>query len=419
MTSNPTFTACINDLPISKQITFSTSPYLTDTGSVYDNAFSIGDMIYYLRNGSRNLDCYNATTSQWVSTTVLQTAFHYTASAYFNNKIYIGGAYNPNNVFSLKNGLYVTINFGSNFTISSDTNLLSTGRRNLLVVTVQDYNVMIWAGGINYSNQGSSQYIGTVEVYNLTNPNAPNGYTATPLSPGRFRMAGTSYGNIAFLGGGQIYSATNTQFTNSIELYDVVLKVFSSFTSSLSRADMNAVTVGNYVLFVGGIYLTNDVMQFTTLVDKYDCINNVWSTDAMSVARSSMATSVSGTKAVFAGGYTALPLFVPSSVIEVFDASVNTWYYLSLSITVPRFSMVSTTILTSSSYQHYFASGYTYNTTTSTSTVIDTLQLSLCNYGYYYTSACFSCPLGKYSLGGGTSTCTDCAVGIKFCFEYY
>ncbi len=98
---------------------------------------------------------------------------------------------------------------------------------------------------------------------------------------------------------------------------------------------------GNKIVFAGGS-VGSQQGCVTTRVDIYDMVASVWSTAQLSVAREGAGVSVLGNKIFFAGGFA--PIAGPpygclltnwsntrSSVVDIYDASANTWSTAQLS----------------------------------------------------------------------------------------
>lgn len=103
-------------------------------------------------------------------------------------------------------------------------------------------------------------------------------------------------------------------------------------TLSEKREGIAVASAGGKILFAGG-YQPGQPWPPTSRVDIYDATTNTWSTAQLSLPRSFLATAVLGSKVFFAGGYAGGS---PSSRVDIYDAVTGTWTTKDLSIARQR-----------------------------------------------------------------------------------
>lgn len=155
----------------------------------------------------------------------------------------------------------------------------------------------------------------------------PMPYPKTDLNVGY--MGSAVMGGNMFLGGGDS-GLTFSPFVpfpaNSVEIYNIAKGSWSTSKLSVARDGLAIGSVGSKVFFAGGVVSG----AASSLVDIYDGSTNTWSTANLSLARFAIGVAAAGTKILFAGGSTYnTGVFnfneVPSNVVDIYDASTNTW----------------------------------------------------------------------------------------------
>jgi hypothetical protein len=154
------------------------------------------------------------------------------------------------------------------------------------------------------------------------------------LSIARAGIASASAGNkILFAGGFTTCGTVGSPICNwfsRVDIYDMSTHVWSTAELSQARIDMGVAVLGNKIFFAGG-YISSD--NHTSRVDIYDAGSNTWSIAELSEARINPAGVSLGNKIYFGGG---CPLDgglaeTPSSRVDVYDATTNTWSTAELS----------------------------------------------------------------------------------------
>jgi hypothetical protein len=98
-------------------------------------------------------------------------------------------------------------------------------------------------------------------------------------------------------------------------------------------------SAGNKILFAGGHNSLQTIPS--SVVDIYDISTQTWSTTQLSIARYGIAAIAAGNKVYFAGGR-SLSLDSPSSRIDIYDVVSNTWSIAQLS--EPRLNTSTATV---------------------------------------------------------------------------
>jgi hypothetical protein len=154
------------------------------------------------------------------------------------------------------------------------------------------------------------------------------------LSIARAGIASATAGNkILFAGGFTTCGTVGSPICNwysRVDIYDMNTQTWSTAELSEARTDMGVASLGNRIFFAGG-YTSGDAA--TNRVDIYNATTNTWSTAELSEARVSPAAASAGNKIFFGGG---CPLDgglceTPSSRVDVYDATTNTWSATELS----------------------------------------------------------------------------------------
>jgi hypothetical protein len=190
------------------------------------------------------------------------------------------------------------------------------------------------------------------------------------LSEPRVPAVGTAGNKLVYAGGWngvycQIYYYKSS---SAVDIYDRTSQTWTTARLSKSRGDIAVATVGNKIFFAGGVnwdnYQSEQWDGSCDEVDIYDASNNAWSVAHLSKARESIAAVVIGNKVIFAGGTyftkrpsVPIPVGNASDVVDIYDASTDSWSVAKLS--VPRTYISAVTIGT----DVYFAGGSGYGNT--------------------------------------------------------
>jgi hypothetical protein len=160
----------------------------------------------------------------------------------------------------------------------------------------------------------------------ITNPNAAV-TTVTDLTPGTYQfklLVTDNQGATA-----QDTLLVTTSNTNRSTVFAQLIPVGNL---SVKRQVGAVVTSGNKIFFAGGTTPpTSPGLHPSSRVDIYDVTTNTWSTAELSQARLGLAAVAAGNKVYFAGG-TGLSgsRAAQSSRIDVYDLSADTWSTLEL-----------------------------------------------------------------------------------------
>ena len=98
---------------------------------------------------------------------------------------------------------------------------------------------------------------------------------------------------------------------------------------SKPRSSVSMATVGNKILIAGGVESNGMSNGPSSRVDIFDWSTNTWNTAELSKARYQMATAVLGNKVFFAGGLDGSPSSI--STVDIYDAATNSWSVAQLS----------------------------------------------------------------------------------------
>ncbi len=101
-------------------------------------------------------------------------------------------------------------------------------------------------------------------------------------------------------------------------------------TLSLPRFEMSVATAGNKILFAGGFIVSGGSSVPSSRVDFYDISTNSWSIGELSIPRYSIAAIGAGNKVFFGGGEIGDGTW-PVDSVDVYDISTNTWSVKHLS----------------------------------------------------------------------------------------
>lgn len=185
------------------------------------------------------------------------------------------------------------------------------------------------------------------------------------LSEPRIPAVGAAGNKIVFAGGWngvfcQIYYYKSSAV---VDVYDKISRVWTTAQLSNERGDISVATLGNKIFFAGGVNWENyQSPQWSgnyDNVDIYDVATNTWSVAHLSKARQGICATVVGSKVIFAGGtyFTKIsafnnPVSNVSDVVDIYDATTNSWSVAKLSVARTGISAVVT------GNNVYFAGGY-------------------------------------------------------------
>lgn len=153
------------------------------------------------------------------------------------------------------------------------------------------------------------------------------------LSQTRTEIAVAAAGNKILFAGGMLSPENKSPSTSRVDIYDISTNTWSTAELSKGRFEIGVATLGNKIFFGGGgMQESNGSGEWlyngagSSVVDIYDASANTWSVTQLSKARSPVGASA-GNKVVFAGGDNSYP----SAAIDIYDAGNNSWSTSSLS----------------------------------------------------------------------------------------
>jgi hypothetical protein len=184
------------------------------------------------------------------------------------------------------------------------TAALSEARYNLAATSAN--GKVLFAGGAIFTGSTGSQAFSTVDVYDR----ATDKWTVEAMIPGRYLLAATSWGNVAYFGGG-------APFTAKVLAYDTATKTWDGWQLSQARTELSATSAGGKVFFAGG----NTLNGSTNVVDIYDVTSNTWSVGDMTHAALKPSVASANGKAFF----TSL------DVVDIYDTANGSWSSTPLS----------------------------------------------------------------------------------------
>ena len=191
-------------------------------------------------------------------------------------------------------------------------------------------------------------------------------WSTDALSEARHALAATSVGDKAIFAGGGTYSYEKSAV---VDIYDTTSGTWSTAALSQVRSSLAATTVDNKAIFAGGVWSSSCwATVFSDVVDMYDASTNTWSIATLSQARAGIAATTVGSKVLFAGGsysYAPYQSAFSSNVVDIYDATTDTWSTTTLPVACS--SMAGTSV----GNKAIFAGGVTDNGTT----IVDIVQI--------------------------------------------
>ena len=205
---------------------------------------------------------------------------------------------------------------------------LSLARNGHSVTTLQEYNLVFFAGGRTelYTTHE------TIDVLNITSFS----WDVIKLSLGRTEIGSTSLNNhgLVFFAGGQYFTKdTNSvvyipivHITNIIDIYDVKNKMFKTAYLSVNRSSISATSLEKegLVFFAGGrTHVKYNFAGFeniySNIIDIYDANQCIWSTAQLSFPNA-FITGVS---------FNSLGLFIAGgglgTTLDIYNSSSKIW----------------------------------------------------------------------------------------------
>lgn len=186
-------------------------------------------------------------------------------------------------------------------------------------------NKVLFAGGFTTcgtTGSGICNWFSRVDVYNLNTQS----WSTAELSEARTDMGVATLGSKIFFAGGYI-SSDNA--TSRVDIYDASTNIWSTAELSEARINPAAASAGNKIFFAGGCPLNSGLCETpSAIVDVYDASTNTWSTTNLAEARVGLVGASVGDKALFCGGYT-FPAF--SSRVDIYNSTSGSWTLGSLS----------------------------------------------------------------------------------------
>lgn len=111
---------------------------------------------------------------------------------------------------------------------------------------------------------------------------------------------------------------------------------------SVGRYQLAAAAAGNIAMFGGGLINSNFTLSSRSdVIDVYNASTNTWTTAQLSLARTNLFAASAGTKILFAGGDTALSPFYQTKRVEIYDVTTSTWSMAQLSLARAQMTAIS------------------------------------------------------------------------------
>lgn len=235
---------------------------------------------------SNQVDVYDISQQQFVSTDNLSLRRGALAGAASGTSIVFGGGITDNGVYSAVVDVWDTATQQFVAPLS-----LSVARARLVAVAAG--GLIVFAGGVNGGGPQS-----TVDLFNV----ATRAFlTATDMSIGRARLAACAAGSLVFIGGGE---TSGGQPTDLLEVYDTSARAWVPTSSRLSvaRYDLAAGSDSLEVLFAGG---TDQSGAPRDTIDVFDAVSaaEVPAGIQLASARTRLAGGYASNAVVFAGGF--------------------------------------------------------------------------------------------------------------------
>jgi N-acetylneuraminic acid mutarotase len=272
---------------------------------------------------SSRIDIYDDSTNLWTTATLSSARFN-PYSAVLGKKMYIlGGQEGDSNGPSNKYDVYDT-----------ETNTVSVRDTmpfkpfNTCVATAN--NKILFAGGLD-SNYQATQ---TVQIWDVPT----NTWSQDTLSGIRTNIQSIVMGSKIFFVGG----LHSNGLSDAIDIYDTNTRTWTHKTLSNARMYPMLAVVGNKLVIAGGIERFGffggfSAAFFSKNIDIYDANTNTWSASLLTEARGGAAGVTWGDRAYFilgSGSDESRPF--DYGKINVYNATANTWSYLTTPTLVPR-----------------------------------------------------------------------------------
>lgn len=280
-------------------------------------ATSVSDRFVFFAGGytaggsvSNTIDVYNVARSSWSVRTMPHAHGDHSAVTVNNLVLLAGGYSNPYvDIYNLTDGSWSSHNI--------------TARAEMGATTLG--NMAFFAGG-----QAIANFFDVVDIYNGNN----NTWTGSNLSQGRSQLAATSVGFYALFAGGR---AANQGYSDVVDIFNGRTNRWSNATLSEKRMMLAATTVRGKAIFAGG----RTEAGASDVVDIFHFLNSSWTTAKLSVGRWLLTATTIGDVALFAGGYLNLTTF--SDVVDVYNATSNTWFTLDPGLSLGRADFAAAT----------------------------------------------------------------------------
>lgn len=174
--------------------------------------------------------------------------------------------------------------------------------------------------------------------------------------PRKISVAAAVGNKILFAGGIPVPSGPGPNFSATVDIYDITTNTWSAARLSQARSGMTVATLGNKVFFAGGTgILPSGIVGLTSRVDIYDAVANTWATMEMPHADGLLSSLASGNKLVIVGGNFA----------DVYNTGNGTWKTTNFG--QPRYLITANSV----KGKLYFAGGVTNKSTLAPTSRID------------------------------------------------
>jgi len=352
------------------------------------------------------VDIFNASSNSW-TTAQLSVARYLMASTSidsFNMSFFAGGT---------TSALYVAFTsavdiYNGNTNIWS-TAKLSSSRTTVAATSLNKQGLAFFGGGSNYNE------IGTVDIYNAFT----NSWTTATLSIPRDSLIATSleFHGLAFFAGGD--GAIGQTFS-TVDVYNGITNKWSVMQLSVNRTNLAAAALPyqGIVMFAGGTLLQSQSLP-TDIVDIYNATSNTWTTAKLATPTYFLSgTSLPKAGLIFfGGGYSSILGYSyvnePVNIVNIFNISDGSWQMSNFS---KEYQTFAATFL--DNYNLAFFAGFEKPTNESPLYIFST-----CNAGFYNNTLttdkqiCKSCNIGTYSFESSTE-CISCPPGY-FCQSHF
>lgn len=167
-------------------------------------------------------------------------------------------------------------------------------------------------------------------------------WTTTDFPSTRSSYAIGILGNKAYFAGGRTVAGEPSKEVNT---YNFVTGEWTTAELlSQARNNIRTVTVGQKIFFIGGA-INISLSQLSSVIDVYDATTDTWSTLTLSQARQESSIAVVGNKIIIAGGQPRnnLSASLMSKKVDIIDVATNTITTVT-DLSTPNYQMTNVVI---------------------------------------------------------------------------